>query len=300
MELPDPVLLAIPFFVLALAAEILWVRHKGTSAGRYEWRDTVTSLSMGMGSQLAGLAFGALFVGAALWVADYRIVDIGWVWWAWVACILLDDLAYYAFHRAAHRVRWFWASHVVHHSSRRYNLSTALRQTWTGTISFSFIFRLPLFLIFEPAMIFFVAGANLVYQFWIHTEAVKHMPRWFEAVFNTPSHHRVHHATNAQCLDRNYAGMLIIWDRMFGTFQPEPRDESLSYGLVRDIGTYNPLRVAFHEWAGIARDLKDAPSWRARWHYLAAPPGWSHDGSRATSESLRAVWERTRGDRADG
>lgn len=291
MALPDPVQLAIPFFVAALVAEMVWVRLKGRRAGRYEWRDTLTSLTMGTGSLVAGLLTGTLLVGSALWTAQFRIVDPGWAWWVWIACFVLDDLAYYAFHRAAHRVRWFWASHVVHHSSTYYNLSTALRQTWTGTISFSFVFRLPLFLIFEPAMVFFVMGANLVYQFWIHTEAVKRMPRWFEAVFNTPSHHRVHHATNAQCLDRNYAGMLIIWDRMFGTFQPEPA-EVLEYGLVKNIGTFNPVRVALHEWAGLWRDLRAAPSWSARWHFLSKPPGWSHDGSRETSDSIRAAWER--------
>ncbi len=140
---------------------------------------------------------------------------------------MIDDLAYYVFHRSAHRVRWFWASHVIHHSSQHYNLSTALRQTWTGFLSIAFIFRLPLFLIgFPPAMVFFVAGLNLIYQFWIHTEAIDRMPRWFEAVMNTPSHHRVHHATNARYLDRNYAGVFIVWDRMFGTFEPETEAET--------------------------------------------------------------------------
>ena len=295
MELPDPVQIAVPFFVLLMAAELVWVRLRGHRAGHYEWRDTATSLAMGFGSSIAGLLTGGLLVAAALFVAEFRIVELGWAWWAWVLCFLLDDLAYYAFHRAAHRVRWFWASHVIHHSSQHYNLSTALRQTWTGTVTLSFVFSLPLFLVFEPAMVFFVSGANLVYQFWIHTESVKKMPRWFEAVFNTPSHHRVHHATNARCLDRNYAGMLIVWDKLFGTFEPEPEGEKLRYGIVKNLGSFNPLWVAAHEWVGIARDLRAAPDWRARWNYMTKPPGWSHDGSRETSESIRAAWAEREG-----
>ncbi|MBZ6378001.1 C-5 sterol desaturase [Pacificimonas flava] len=289
MELPDPVEIAVPFFIGAMVLELLWVRLKGRSAGHYEWRDTATSLLMGFGSTVAGLLTGGMFVAAAIVISDYRIAEAGWAWWAWLLCFLADDLSYYAFHRTAHRVRWFWASHVIHHSSQHYNLSTALRQTWTGTVSLSFVFSLPLFLVFEPAMVFFCSGVNLVYQFWIHTESAKKMPAWFEAVFNTPSHHRVHHATNPRCLDRNYAGMLIIWDRLFGTFEPEPdpAEEPLRYGIVRNLGSFNPLWVAVHEWVGIAKDLWAAPTWRARWNYVAREPGWSHDGSRLTSEAIR-------------
>src|SRR3546814_77230 len=145
----------------------------------------------------------------------------------WSSDVCSSDL--YVFHRAAHRVRWFWASHVIHHSSQHYNLSTALRQTWTGFFSLTFLFRLPLFLIgFPPAMVFFCAGLNLIYQFWIHTEAIGRMPRWFEAVMNTPSHHRVHHGVNPRYLDANYAGVFIIWDKMFGSFVPERDDDPRS------------------------------------------------------------------------
>lgn len=288
MDLHDPVALAIPAFILLMAAEMAWIWRRGRTAGHYEWRDTLTSLLMGFGSTIAGLLFAGMLVGSALFVSQFRLVDLGWGWWVFLLCFLADDLAYYAFHRAAHRVRWFWASHVVHHSSQHYNLSTALRQTWTGTLSLSFVFSLPLFLVFDPAMVFFCSGVNLVYQFWIHTESVKTMPRWFEFIFNTPSHHRVHHATNPRCLDRNYAGMLIIWDRMFGTFEPEPANEPLRYGIVRNLGSFNPLWVAAHEWTGIAQDVWHAPDWRARWNYIAQPPGWSHDGSRLTSEEIRA------------
>lgn len=293
MHLPDPVNYAIPGFVLLVLIEMLIARVR--DKGRYEPRDTLTSLALGLGSTVSGLITGGLVFWLAMWVWQFRVLDIGYAWYWFVIAFVLDDLAYYVFHRSAHRVRWFWASHVIHHSSQHYNLSTALRQTWTGVISLGFLFRLPLFLIgFPPAMVFFVAGLNLIYQFWIHTEVIDRMPRWFEAVMNTPSHHRVHHATNPRYLDRNYAGVFIVWDRLFGTFEPERDDDRPRYGIVKNLGSFNLLWAAFHEWAGIARDLWHAPDWAARWGYVAMPPGWSHDGSRDTSETIREHWEKLR------
>lgn len=288
-DLPDPVHLAIPAFVLLLLVELFVARRRHLDA--YGARDTATSLALGLGSVVAGALTGGVVLAIAWRVHQFRLFDIGWHWGWFLLAFVLDDLAYYAFHRSAHRVRWFWASHVNHHSSQRYNLSTALRQPWTGFISASFAFRLPLFLIgFPPAMIFFIAGLNLIYQFWIHTELIGRMPRLFEAVMNTPSHHRVHHATNPRYLDRNYAGVFIIWDRMFGTFEAERDDDRPRYGLIRDLCTFNLLWAAFHEWIGIARDLWRAPTWRARLGYAFGVPGWSHDASRATSDALRARW----------
>ncbi|MHA6316064.1 sterol desaturase family protein [Altererythrobacter sp. CAU 1778] len=288
----NPIDYAVPAFVLLVLLEMLWARRRKPDA--YEPRDTLVSLAFGLGSTVAGIAFGGLILALSLWLYDYRLLTVGWAWWAWPLCFVLDDLAYYAFHHSAHRVRWFWASHVNHHSSQHYNLSTALRQTWTGFFAASFVFRLPLILIgFHPVMLAICAGFNLIYQFWIHTEAIGRMPRWFEAVMNTPSHHRVHHATNPLYLDRNYAGVFIVWDRMFGTFQPELDEERARYGIVHQLGSFNLLWAAFHEWIGIARDLRRAP-WRHKLSYLWRPPGWSHDDSREGSEAIRARWmERT-------
>ena len=299
-DLPDPVTLAIPGFILLMIAEIVIMRRRGSDA--YETRDTATSLMLGFGSTLAGLLSAGLIYAMANAIhavgADpLRLPQFGIAWWVWPLCFVADDFAYYLFHRSAHRVRWFWAAHVVHHSSQHYNLSTALRQTWTGFFALAFLFRLPLFLVFPPAMVFFCAGLNLVYQFWIHTEAVRRMPRWFEAVMNTPSHHRVHHGTNARYLDRNYAGVFIVWDRMLGTFEPERDDERIHYGLVHNLGSFNLLWAAFHEWAGIMRDIWHAP-WRHKLGYLWREPGWSHDGSRETSATIRARWEDARAKKA--
>ncbi len=283
-----PVEFAIPFFILAIVLEMLWARRRSPRA--YEPRDTLTSLALGTGSTLVNALTAGLVAAAALWLYQHRVATIGWAWWAWPLCFVLDDFNYYWAHRTGHRVRWFWASHVNHHSSQHYNLSTALRQTWTGFVALSFAFRIwPAFIGFDPAMIVTVGAINLVYQFWIHTEAVRRMPRWFEAVMNTPSHHRVHHATNPVYLDRNYAGVFIVWDRLFGTFQRELDGETIHYGIVKQLGTFSLAWSAFHEWAGIGRDLWSAP-WRYKLGYLVMPPGWSHDGSRDTSDAIRARW----------
>ena len=286
----DPVTLATPFFVIAVVLEIV-LGKLGRAKAAYEPRDTAASLVMGLGSTLAGLLIGGGVAAATLYVYQHRLFDIPMTAiWAWVAIFLLEDMTDYWFHRLSHERRFWWAAHVNHHSSQHYNLSTALRQTWTGGVAGTWALWLPLaFLGFPPAMIAIQKGISLVYQFWIHTETIGKMPRWFEAVFNTPSHHRVHHARNPRYLDRNYAGILIVWDKLFGTFQPELDEEACRYGIVKNLSDFSIMRVAFHEWAAIAMDLARHP--RHALGYLFGPPGWSHDGSRQTSDMLRAEWE---------
>jgi sterol desaturase/sphingolipid hydroxylase (fatty acid hydroxylase superfamily) len=292
--MPDfsPTEYAVPGFVALVLIEMVWAWR--TRPDAYEPRDTLTSLAFGLGSTVSGLLFGGFFFALFLWL---WLFDVPWTWWAFALCFVLDDLKYYWVHRFGHRVRWFWASHVNHHSSQHYNLSTALRQTWTGFLTLSFVFALPLVLLgFHPGMIAICGGFNLIYQFWIHTEAIDRMPRWFEAVMNTPSHHRVHHATNPRYLDRNYAGVFIVWDKLFGTFEPEVREEKIRYGIVKQLGSFNLLWSVFHEWVGIAQDMWRAP-WKHKLSYLLREPGWTHDGSRETSDQIRSRWiERTGGE----
>ena len=281
--------IAVPAFVALIIVELLairWLKRRG----EFETRDTLTSLLMGVGNVVSGILLGFVAFGVLIWAYQFRVFDIGFEWYWVLACFILDDVRYYWYHRIAHRCRWVWAEHVVHHSSQHYNLSTALRQSWTGTFTGMFILRVPLVLLgFHPVLIVFVGGLNLLYQFWIHTEAIDKMPRWFEAVMNTPSHHRVHHATNPRYLDANYAGTLIIWDRMFGTFVAERAEDSPRYGIVKNIGTFNPLIVAFHEWIDMFRDaVQPGLSLGDRLQYLFQPPGWSHDGSRRSSAQLKA------------
>jgi sterol desaturase/sphingolipid hydroxylase (fatty acid hydroxylase superfamily) len=287
-DIPPIITYAVPAFVILIVLEMIIT--KITKKGRYEFADSATSLSMGLGNRIFGILFGAFAVAAYFWVYEFRLVDLGWTVPVMVACFFAEDLAYYWFHRIAHERRWFWASHIVHHSSQHYNLTTALRQTWTGTLGLSFIFWLPLVYIgFPPLMVLMFSAISLVYQFWIHTELIDRMGP-LEWVMNTPSHHRVHHAINPKYLDANYAGVLIIWDRMFGTFIAEDQKEPPRYGIVSQLGTFNPFRVAFHEWIGMFRDVRNAKSFREVLGYTFGPPGWSPDGSRKTSASLKAEW----------
>ena len=269
---------AIPFFLLSVALEALALRHAAHDehdAARpvgYTALDTRTSLAMGVGHLV--IAGGWKLVWTAILAAIYVVSPLHLptgAWWTWVALFFVDDLAYYAYHRGHHRIRLFWATHVVHHSSEHYNLSTALRQDWSPFSAT--LFWLPSALLFPPWMVFLAIAWNLLFQFTLHTEAVDRYPRPIEWIFNTPSHHRVHHGSQPQYLDRNYAGILIIWDRLFGTFEPEV--ERVRYGLTTNIDTYNPVRVAFGEFAALWRDVRGARRWRDRFGYALRGPGWS-------------------------
>ncbi len=275
---------AIPGFILLLVVEAWYAyrEHKHL----FEKKDTFSSLAMGIGNVITGFVSGAVVWGAFVLVYQFRFFTLGWAWWAWLLGFFADDLSYYWFHRSAHHIRWFWASHVVHHSSQYYNLSTALRQTWTGNISGSFIFWMWMPLSgFDPAMVILLQQISLIYQFWIHTEAIDKLPKPIELIFNTPSHHRVHHGSDLKYLDKNHAGILIIWDRLFGTFQPE--EERPVYGLTKNINTYNPFVIAFKEWGDLFSKAWRAGSWRNALNYFIKPPGWSHDGSSQTASQLR-------------
>ncbi|WP_329017819.1 sterol desaturase family protein [Streptomyces sp. NBC_01601] len=268
------VIYAIPAFVLLVVVEALSYRFLPDDDERgYELRDTVTSMSMGAGSQVIGLPWKAVTVlvyAAAFAVAPWQLSPSSP--WTWLLLFLADDLAYYVFHRAHHRVRVLWAGHVVHHSSLRFNLSTALRQSWTPMTTLPF--WLPLAMLgVPPWMILLQQSVSLVYQFFLHTERVDKLWRPVEWLFNTPSHHRAHHGSNNVYLDRNYGGILILWDRLLRTFEPE--GERVVYGLTKNIETHNPLRVAFHEYAATWHDVRSAASWRDRAGYLLGPPGWA-------------------------
>ncbi|MCB1386983.1 MAG: sterol desaturase family protein [Nitratireductor sp.] len=298
-DFPQVTQLAIPLFVAAIIVEIVAVRFF-RRVGEFETVDTLTSLLMGTGNVVFGIVFGFISFGALMWFWQFRLFDLGFSPWVGILAFLLDDLRYYWYHRIAHRVRWVWAEHVNHHSSQHYNLSTALRQSWTGQFTGMFVLQIPMVLLgFHPAFVAFVYGFNLIYQFWIHTETIRKLPWWFEAVMNTPSHHRVHHATNPRYLDANYAGTLIVWDRIFGTFVAERDEDMPRYGIVKNIATFNPLKVAFHEWIGMWKDvLQPGIGLGDRLRYAYMPPGWSHDGSRKGSEALKADYVRRHPDQA--
>jgi sterol desaturase/sphingolipid hydroxylase (fatty acid hydroxylase superfamily) len=208
-------------------------------------------------------------------------------WWVWVILFFGDDISYYWYHRMSHQIRFLWASHMVHHSSEKFTFSSGLRVPWTSNLTGTFLFWawMPLMGI-EPYMVIFMKSISVIYQFWMHTETIRKMPKWFEAVFNTPSHHRVHHSSNVEYLDKNHAGTLIIWDKLFGTYQEELFKPK--YGLTEDIKSYNPFVIAFHEWRKILKDLKKVKKLKDRFHYIFSSPGWSHDGSSKTTKQLQA------------
>ncbi|WP_240155240.1 sterol desaturase family protein [Chitinophaga sp. Cy-1792] len=281
---PNLILYAIPAFVLLILAEIIitTIDHRDL----YKPKDAASSIAMGLGNVIIGGFTKAFIFGAYTVVYQFRFITLDYVWWVWILCFFADDFSYYWFHRTSHTVRYFWASHVIHHSSESYTLATALRQTWTGNLTGSFIFWLWMPLAgFTPIMIMTMQAVSLIYQFWIHTEVIHKLWAPVEFIFNTPSHHRVHHGSDLDYLDKNHGGVLIIWDRLFGTFTPEL--ERPHYGLTSNIHTFNPLRIATHEWTDIFRDLGKSRSVKEVWYYIFGAPGWSADGSKKTTRQLR-------------
>ena len=275
-DVPDPTLYAVPFFLIALAIEMVVLRRMRRAGedvlGYDDRKDTWASLAMGVGSLffVAPISLAVYLFASALW--PYRLIDLGEGALGWIVALVGWDFAYYWNHRLEHEVRLFWACHVNHHSSQKYNLSTALRQPWTSWTSA--IFYPPLALLgVSPWLILVSGGLNLVYQFWVHTEAIGKLPRWLELIFNTPSHHRVHHGSNREYLDKNYGGIFIVWDRVFGTFEEERA--RVVYGLTKNISTYNPIRIAFHEYVAILRDIRGSRSLREIVGYVLGRPGWS-------------------------
>jgi sterol desaturase/sphingolipid hydroxylase (fatty acid hydroxylase superfamily) len=286
----NPVTYAIPFFLLTILVELAalrWLDHDDDLTG-YLARDARTSMLMGAGSLVFTLAFkvGSFFVFTAVYVYVAPAHLATDTWWYWVLMTVGLDFFYYWNHRFVHRVNIGWAAHQAHHSSEYMNFATALRQKWNPW--FELVFWLPLpFLGFAPWTIYLAFGFNLIYQFFVHTELVGKLWRPVELVFNTPSHHRVHHGSDPEYLDKNYGGILIVWDRLFGTFVEEQRRPR--YGLTKPVGTYHLLRLQYGDYAQILRDVRAADRWRDRLGHLFGPPGWAPAGSAQRHEPVAAV-----------
>jgi sterol desaturase/sphingolipid hydroxylase (fatty acid hydroxylase superfamily) len=230
----------------------------------------------------------AFWTQAMDWIYQHRLWTVQMDNWSgWLACFIGQEFCYYWFHRAAHRVRWFWCTHAIHHSSNELNLSAAYRFGWTGRLSGTLLFFLlaPL-LGLPPRIVLMLLSLNLLYQFWIHATWIPRLGP-LEWVLNTPSAHRVHHATNLEYLDGNYGGVLIVFDRLFGTYIPEREDIPCRFGLVKPMTTYNLLRIEFDHWRALWRDLATAPTVPLALGYLFQPPGWRPDGHGETTEDLR-------------
>jgi sterol desaturase/sphingolipid hydroxylase (fatty acid hydroxylase superfamily) len=260
-----------PVFLGLIAFEAWYWRRR--DPGKYSLVDTLSNAGLALMHQASDAVAWLLVIGLYYAVYQYRLFDLGEAtFWTIAALALAQDFFYYWFHRASHRIRWLWASHVTHHSSERLNLSTAFRQSLTYPISGMWVFWLPLALIgFEPTHIVAVVAINLGFQFFVHTQAVRRLG-WLEQVFNTPSHHRVHHARNAKYIDRNYAGVLIVWDKLFGSFVEEDDAVPCEYGIIGQVHSHNPITLTFHEWRAMFRDARGARGWREALRQLFGPP----------------------------
>lgn len=275
----NPVIIAIPFFAATIALEAWWSGRLGVEA--YRKTDTWNNIFIGFVSVGFGPLFG-LFI-SVIYQGAYSIAPFKFpvdAWWCWVILFFVDDLAYYWFHRISHESRLFWNFHVVHHSSEEYNLSVAVRQSWFSGL-LHWIFYAPVMLLgFAPWMFVIMHGFNLIYQFWIHTKLVNRLGP-LEWILNTPSHHRVHHGVNDRYLDRNYAGVLIIWDRMFGSFVNE--DETPRYGIIKPINSFNPLWVNTHAWFEMFASLGEKKSLWGKLRCIFGSPNMDFEVSTASS-----------------
>lgn len=290
--LDDQLLLfATPIFLLVMFAEV-YISHR-QKLGLYDKKDTITSILIGLVTLVFefGFKLGALFLFMYLHELSPLKELVGRQWWAFVILFFLDDFAYYWFHRKNHEVRLFWAGHVNHHSSQYLNYGTALRQG-VGERAHKYLFWIWIPLLgFDGVMMLTMMAINLIFQFFVHTELVRKLPMPIEFIFNTPSHHRAHHASNIRYLDTNHAGVLIIWDRIFGTFSEEVEEEKPVYGLTRNIETNHLPTVIGHEYAAIWRDVKRAKKFSDKLKYIFYAPGWSHDGEDLRAKTLRKQME---------
>ncbi|KFA96932.1 sterol desaturase [Vibrio sp. ER1A] len=266
-----------PLFVIMMVLEY-WLGQRGNrlpSSAQYSLKELACNFSLAGLHQLTDLIAGLFIAKLYLLVFGWKLFDIKMSLGMFLALMVLQDFFYYWFHRASHRIRWMWAAHVVHHSSENMNFSTAFRQSLMYPLAGMWLFWMPLVIIgFDPKWVVFVVLLNLGLQFFVHTQWIRRLGP-LEWVINTPSHHRVHHGVNAQYIDKNYAGILIIWDRMFGTFEPEV--EEVRYGISKPVNSFNPITVTFAEWKEMLNDLsrKDL-TLRAKIKMILSPPTDTH------------------------
>jgi sterol desaturase/sphingolipid hydroxylase (fatty acid hydroxylase superfamily) len=281
----DPTVFAIPIFIACILIEAFLDYRQQLKL--YHGKDTAACISMGVGVIFVGLITKTFYFFIFQLIYQFRIIELENTWWMWTLLFFADDFSFYWHHRMSHQVRFLWAAHIQHHSSTRMNFSVALRQSWMEPFyKYLFYLWIPL-LGFNPLYIFIMQAFSLIYQFFQHTELVRNLGP-FGWVFNTPSHHRVHHAVQHKYLDRNHAGILIIWDRLFGTFVKEDQQDLPVYGITENIKSYNPAVIATHEYVNLWKDIKRASKLSDKVKYFFYPPGWSHDGKNRTSNYLRS------------
>jgi len=267
MDLPNIILYAAPVMFILVALE--WFFSFREKKGYYDAKDTAAATTIGLVNVGISAAIKIVTFGIILFFYNLVPWSIPHTWWSYVLCLVWIDFWRYWAHRIAHENRFWWATHVTHHNSEKYNWSVSFRLGWTQHIKI--IFFIPVALLgFHPVVFFICHQIEVLYQFWIHTEYIRKLPRPIEYIFTTPSHHRVHHARNEKYLDKNYGSTFIFWDRIFGTFQPE--EEQADYGITTPVKSYNPVYLCFHEWADIVRDVKSSKSIKEAYTMVFARP----------------------------
>ena len=302
MEIPNPLYYAVPIFLVLIVIELIYsVKHE---KHLYYWKDLVASTSVGTGAAI--IAVGTKLLTLGFFVLVYELFNpeiegvrtnimgyasFGWAWYIWIICQLSDDFSYYWFHRANHEVRFFWAAHVPHHSSEKFNLGTGVRTGW-----FTLLYK-PLFYMwmpaigFHPIMVMTCLAIESIWQFQLHTQFVPRLG-FLEKFMNTHAHHHVHHSSDIKNLDKNHGGFLNIFDRIFGTFKDWDECKDTKYGVLHPPNSYNPMVIVSHEYKDIWKDVKSVDNWKDKFMYIFGPPGWSHDGSRKTVKQLQSELEK--------
>ena len=280
-------LLSIPFYAILIGAEILLSNWKHKKY--YSVRDTIQNIYFTLlNAGLDGLLRWVFYISVLSWSYQYHFFSIENTYLYWFLLFILVDFSFYFEHRIDHYCRLFWAVHVTHHSSEEFNLTTGFRSSVFQPV-YRFIYLTPIALFgFSPLDIVFMYSLTQTYGILVHTQYIDKMPGWFEAVFVSPSHHRVHHASNIIYLDKNMGMCLIIWDKIFGSFQEEIKEEPVKYGLTKSVqNAANPVKIIFHEWQSMLSDLRKKNPLLVKLKYVFMPPGWSHDGSTKTSRQMR-------------
>ncbi len=294
MQSIDVFAYVLPVYMLVILIEaIVGARHEQPL---YEWKDFWSSMAMGAGSVLINIFYKLATVALFYFFFDlfkpihlslFGLESFGWTWWVWLLAVVGDDFTFYWHHRFSHTIRFLWAAHVVHHSSRKFNFGAGFRNSWTtGAYKSFFWIWMPL-VGFEPLMVATAISLNSLYQFWLHSKLVPKLGI-LESFMNTPFLHQVHHSCNVEYLDKNHGGIFIVWDKLFGTFQPNEERIEPKFGVLKEPNSYNPLIIFAHEYSDIWRDVRKARTWQDKLKYIFYPPGWSSDQSSKTAKQLQA------------
>ncbi|QXP78522.1 MULTISPECIES: sterol desaturase family protein [Winogradskyella] len=300
MDFTNPLVYGVPCFLGLIALELTYSKTSDDKKNLYDWKDLTSSVLLGLGSAVLAALIKTLSIITIFYYADelfnplvngvrtniFGYESFGYAWYVWLLCMLLDDFSYYWFHRQNHMVRFFWAAHIVHHSSDNFNLGTAVRNGWFTLFYKPFFYVWIIMIGFPPEMLVVCLGIEALWQFQLHTQYIKKMG-FIEKILNTHTMHQVHHARNLEYMDKNHGGFLNVFDRIFGTWKELDESIDIEYGVSTPPDSYNVFIILTHEYKNIWDDTKKSKNWYHKLMYVFGPPGWSHDGSTLTVKQMR-------------